>query len=300
MRKWGVLAMAVLALGFVAGVATAAPQKVHFLSFADNGPGNRPTTLDGYLFRAKGVGWRPAVVFLHGCWGMFDAKNVISAVERQWAARLVDIGEDVLMVDSNTPRGIKEICSSKTFQLPLYLKRINDAYGALQFLQGLDYVRADRIGLMGWDAGGGVVLMTIAKSNPIRPSDLPDGDFHAAVAMYPALCADKYYVKPWADSDRPTWTTDIPLLILDGGRDVWTPASQCHDFVTGAQQRGAKVQLKIYRHAYHDFDAPDLKPIEFPAYARPDNVIPILGTDPAGRRDALRRVPTFLRRHLGR
>jgi dienelactone hydrolase len=299
MRKAGMLGLIGLALWFAAGGTATAQEKVQFLSLADNGPGNRPTTLDGYLFRAGGAGRHPAVVFLHGCWGMFDRKNVISAVERQWAARLNRAGEDVLMVDSNTPRGIKEICSPETFQLPLFLKRINDAYGALEYLQGRDFIDPRRIALMGWDAGGGVVLLTIAASNPERPP-LPEGDFRAAVALYPALCADRYFIKPWTDSDRPTWTTRVPLLILDGGRDVWSPAPQCRDFVAGARRRGAPIELKIYPRAYHAFDAPGLKPIRFPQYARPRRAVPILGTDPAARRDALGRVPAFLARHWGR
>jgi dienelactone hydrolase len=300
MRKLGVLALAGLALWLAAGGPAAAQEKVQFLSFADNGPGRRPTTLDGYLFRAAGPGRHPAIVFLHGCFGMFDRPNVISAVERQWAARLNRAGEDVLMVDSNGPRGIKETCSPESFQLPLYLRRINDAYGALFYLQRQPFIAPRRIALMGWDAGGGVVLLTIARDNPTRPSSLPEGGFRAAVALYPALCANRFFTKPWADSDHPTWTSNVPLLILDGGRDVWTPARQCREFVQGARQRGAMIVLRIYRRAYHAFDAPGLKPIRFPQYAQPHNVVPILGTDPGARRNALRLVPRFLRWHLGR
>jgi dienelactone hydrolase len=297
MQLWKALAL--LAVLLVAGGGAEAQEKVKFLSFYDNGNGNSPTTLDGYLFRAKAAGPRPALVFLHGCWGMFDTPGAISAVQRQWAERLNAAGNQVLMVDSNTPRGIKEICSSETFQLPLYLKRINDAYGALEYLQTRADVRADRIGLMGWDAGGGVALLTIAKAGLVKPPDLSKGDFRAAVALYPALCSDKYFIKPWADTATPTWTSDVPLMILDGGRDVWTPARQCGEFVKGARARGAKIEFRVYPRAYHAFDAPHLKPIKFPAYAQPKNVIPILGTDPAARRDALRRVPAFLAKNLG-
>lgn len=297
MRLWKAVAL-VAALVVAAGAARA-QDKVQFLSFYDNGAGKSPTTLDGYFFRSKTPGPNPAVVFLHGCFGLFDTPGVISAVQRQWADRLTAAGNHVLMVDSNTPRGIKEICSSRTFQLPLYLKRINDAYGALEYLQTRDDVRGDRVALMGWDAGGGVVLLTIAKQGLVKPPALTKGDFRAAVALYPALCADKYFVKPWTDTDTPQWTSNVPLLILDGGRDVWTPARQCGEFVKGAQARGAAVTLRVYPRAYHAFDAPHLKPIKFPAYADPPSAVPILGTDPAARRDALRRVPAFLSQHFG-
>ncbi len=297
MQLWKMVALSVAML-VVAGAARA-QVKVQFLSFYDNGAGQNPTRLDGYFYPASQPGPRPAVVFLHGCFGLFDAPGVISSVQRQWAKQLNSAGNQVLMVDSNTPRGIKEICSSRTFQLPLYLKRINDAYGALEYLQTREDVRADRIALMGWDAGGGVVLLTIAKRGFVKPPALPKGDFRAAVALYPALCSNRYYVKPWADTDTPQWTSALPLLILDGGRDVWTPAGQCREFVDGANARGAKIELRIYPDAYHAFDAPHLKPIKFPAYAQPENVVPILGTNPRARRDALKRVPDFLAKHLG-
>jgi dienelactone hydrolase len=298
MRKLLVLLIACFALSLTAGAAQA-QEKVRFLSFYDNGADKSPTTLDGYLFHAKTPGPHPAVVFLHGCYGMFDQPGTISATQLAWAERLTASGDDVLMVDSNTPRGIKEICSSESFQLPLYLRRINDAYGALEYLQSRDDVRGDRVGLIGWDAGGGVALLTIAKQGLVKPPAMPKGDFRAAVALYPALCSDKYFIKPWADTDTPEWTSEVPLLILDGGRDVWTPARQCADFVKGAQSRGANVTLRVYPRAYHAFDAPHLKPIKFPAYAQPQNIVPILGTDPAARRDAMKRVPQFLMKYLG-
>jgi dienelactone hydrolase len=295
-RVWLIVGLVFLA----AAGSAAAQEKVRFLSFYDNGAGRSPTTLDGYFFAAGQPGPRPAVVLLHGCYGMFDAPGKIAAVLRQWARRLTAAGDDVLIVDSNTPRGVKEICSSKSFQLPLYLRRINDAYGALEYLQARSDVRGDRVALMGWDAGGGVVFLTIAKVGLVKPPVLPKGDFRAAVALYPALCADKYFVKPWADTDTPQWTSNVPLMILDGGRDVWTPANPCREFVAGARARGADITLRVYPRAYHAFDAPHLKPVEFPAYAQPESAVPILGTDPAARRDALRRVPRFLAKYLDR
>jgi poly(3-hydroxybutyrate) depolymerase len=52
---------------------TAAGQEaVHFPSLEDNGPGRSATPLDGYLFRPAGERKHPAVVFLHGCGGLFN------------------------------------------------------------------------------------------------------------------------------------------------------------------------------------------------------------------------------------
>jgi dienelactone hydrolase len=293
------------AIGALAGLLSwsftaSAQEKVQFPSLNDNGTGQAPTMLDGYLFRVKGDKPRPAVVFMHGCWGMFDGNHRIEAVERQWAQRLNAAGYDVLSVDGNTPRNIKETCSEKTFSLTLFVKRSNDAYGALVYLQSQTFIHPDAIGLMGWASGGGATLLTVGKDNPGRAASLPHGDFRAAVALYPAICDDKFHVVPWTAYVTPAWTTNIPLLILDGGQDVWTPATICQKFVDGAKSRGAKVEMRIYPDAYHAFDVPDLKRVEFPAYSQPYNVTPILATDPKARADALRTVPKFFAQYLGK
>src|SRR5438309_10807640 len=88
--------------------ATAAPRTatLRFPSLADG------TMVDGYLFRPDGDAPRPAVVLLHGCGGLFSATTgQMSARERDWARRFVDLGYSVLMVDSFSPRGITQMCA---------------------------------------------------------------------------------------------------------------------------------------------------------------------------------------------
>src|SRR5215472_5488597 len=99
------------------------------------------TPLDGYLFEPAGDGRHPAVVFLHGCSGLFDARGQIVPRETAWAARLTSLGYVVLMVDSFSARGIKQMCASATFQDAVYLARPKDAYAALRYLQAQDFVR---------------------------------------------------------------------------------------------------------------------------------------------------------------
>jgi dienelactone hydrolase len=79
-----------------------------------------------------------------------------------------------------------------------------DAYGALAYLQAQDFVRGDRIGVVGWSQGGGVILFSIGVPSLGRPAGLaPASDFKAAVAFYPGSCNDQRL--PGA------WTTAIPL-----------------------------------------------------------------------------------------
>ena len=77
-----------------------------------------------------------------------------------------------------------------------------------------------------------------------------------------------------------------------------TPAGPCKTFLDGAIGRGAPIEMQIYPGAYHGFDAPNQYRLELPAYRTRAGVVPIVGTDPAGRQDAFARFPAFLARYL--
>lgn len=94
------------------------------------------------------------------------------------------------------------------------------------------------------------------------------------------------------------WTSAVPLLVLMGAADVWTPAAPCKGFLDGAIARGSQIEMQIYPGAYHGFDAPNNPRRELPDYRTRAGVVPIIGTDPAARADALVRVPAFLGRFL--
>jgi dienelactone hydrolase len=88
--------------------------------------------------------------------------------------------------------------------------------------------------------------------------------------------------------------------VLLGGGDVWSPAVPCQQLLDAAAARGSPVELKVYPGACHDFDWPDMRVHESPKWRTAAGVVPIQGTDPAVRRDALVRVPAFLDRYLMR
>jgi dienelactone hydrolase len=249
-------------------------------------------TLDGYLYRPEGGGAHPALVLLHGCGGLTSANGKIHSREVDWAARFVDLGYVVLLVDSFAPRAHGEMCSQRGFDRVLYRERPKDAYAALQYLQTQPFVRPDRVGLVGWSQGGGVVLFSIRSESLGRPIEMTGPDFMAAVAFYPASCRDQAHRIPW--------TSAIPLLVLLGDHDNWTLAGPCQTLVKGAIERGSKVEMRVYPGANHDFDWPDLSERELKAYRTSAGVVPIVGTDADARADALQRVPQFLNEYLQR
>jgi dienelactone hydrolase len=262
-----------------------AQELVHFPSL------DGATQLDGYLYRPAGEGRHPAVVGLHGCSGMFSrATGAISPIFREWAAELTRQGYVFLLVDSFRPRNHGEMCSILGFDLDIYRSRPKDAYGALWYLQAQPFVRGDHVGLMGWSQGGGVTLFSIGNRSLGRPASLPQGDFRAAVAFYPASCS--------VERQPSDWTSRIPLSVLMGAEDVWTPAAPCKTFLDAAVARGAPIETQIYPGAYHAFDAPNQPRTELPNYRTRAGVVPIVGTDPAARQDALVRVPAFFARYL--
>ena len=245
--------------------------------------GGHPTQLEGWLFRPSGPGPFPAIVALHGCAGPYAKGGSLMARDREWAERLRDLGFVVLLPDSFNPRGVSEICSRGERAIRAGWERSRDAYGALVYLQTLAFVRAERIGLLGWSNGAIAVLYTMAASSHARPKPLAH-DFRAAVAFYPG-CA----------RIPDDWSPIAPLMILIGASDDWTPAAPCKELA----QRIGSIDFVMYPDAYHDFDAPNQPLWTKRNIATTASGTATLGTNPAARTDAQRRVPLFFLRVLG-
>jgi dienelactone hydrolase len=282
--------LALLAFIAVTGGAMA-QDKVSFAAL-DGKEGAAPTQLDGYLFRPNRPGPYPAVVFLHGCGGLISASShKIQSRELEWAGALNRAGYIVLMVDSFTPRGSGEMCSRTGFKEWLYLRRPADAYAALAWLQQQPFIAKDRIAMIGWSNGGGAVLFALGRKVAAKPAGFAGPDFRGAIAFYPGSCSEQ---RMGID-----WTPPIPLMILIGEKDVWTPAEPCKELVDRALARGAAIDYHAYPGAYHDFDWPDLKRKDLTAYTTRNGVVPITAEDPAAHDDAIKRVQAFLARTIG-
>jgi dienelactone hydrolase len=266
-------------------------ETVHFASL------DGTTDLTAYLGRHEGDAPRPAVVLMHGCSGLLNRQGRIIPLYRAWMRALFAQGFDVLAVDSAASRGFGQTCTAGPDRIRMWRDRPKDAYAALAWLQAQPHVTADRIALMGWSQGGGVVLLSINNKSIGRPAGLAQ-DFKTAVAFYPGACSDKLQSKPFTEVEPQSWTTSLPLLVLFGAADNWTPLPPCQAFIDGAKARGNPVELKVYPNAGHAFDAPDLPRTELPAYRSGNGPVPVIATDPEARADAFPRVLEFLHRHL--
>lgn len=265
-------------------------EKVSFSSNDTDLTRGKPTHLEGLLYRPDGEGPFSAIVLMHGCGGLYDRGGGVTARHDEWARRFRKLDYVVLHVDSFTPRGEHEICTQKGRKIAPGRERARDAYGALLFLQGLSFVRPDRIGLMGWSNGGSTTLWTILDPVSARPKTLTHGDFRAAIAFYPGCRAPLEY--------RDGWKTQIPLLVLTGENDDWTPASSCRALADKAAALNMPFTLHVYPDAHHGFDAPNSPLRVLRNIATTASGTATTGTDPQARADAIERAPAFFARHL--
>ena len=180
------------------------------------------------LLKPEGRGPFPAVVIMHDCSGLGPRS---SGAPDRWAQMLLDWGYVVIIPDSFSTRGFPGgVCTdaSRGRQDVGPFRRARDARAALAYLRSLPYVSRERVGLMGGSHGGATTLATLAN---------PGSGFVAAVALYPR-CAPFSRLKP-----------DVPLLILTGELDDWTPAAECKPLA------GERVTVKVYPGAHHSFDS---------------------------------------------
>jgi dienelactone hydrolase len=170
----------------------------------------------------KATGPVPAMVIAHGSSGAGDQ-------ESWWTDHFDDIGVASFVVDSFTPRNIRDTSTDQT-QLST-AANVADAFAALKLLATHPKVDRQHIGIIGFSKGGQVALWT---------------EFAAHVSLYPA-CND------WQVTDHIAGT---PILMLLGGRDEHTPAAPCREYGQWFKSKGVDVSVIVYENAYHDFDSP--------------------------------------------
>jgi dienelactone hydrolase len=273
MRIASLLAM-LLCLG---ATAQAAPQAI------DIPAGD--TKLNALLYRPEGPGPFPAIVAMHGCEGLRGRHAPIRKPLEEWGQRLSAAGFVVLFPDSFGSRGLDQQCGTRPPKIRPERERLGDILAARDWLQQQDFVRADRIGLLGWESGGVAALWAV------RPQQEPDDsrpDFRSAAAFYPGC-------RRLGDI---AWSARIPTLILIGALDNWTPSKHCEDMVRNARGRSAQVVFVNYKRAHHAFDRENLSVRQRRniAFAQDPFGRATVGTNADARTDALKRIPQWFQR----
>ena len=155
--------------------------------------------------------------------------------------------------------------------------RISDIAGALDYLATRPDVIKGKVGIIGHSHGGSTVIRAAQKSFGLAQRGLAGG-----VAYYPGC-------NPQFDTG-----IDLPVLLLAGDKDDWTPADRCRQMVGGPRQAGDLVEAVYYPNAYHSFDS-----------KAPDRSVPGAGGkthrlvyDPVGAPDAEARTRAFFAKVL--
>ena len=237
------------------------------------------TPLRGLLVRPEGAGPFPAVVLLHGCDG-------IQPFQEQWAADLALWGYVALLADSHGPRGIGDDCAHWP---PTAGSRTFDAFGALRYLSSLTFVDAGRVGVMGWDTGGGAVQKVLEAKGV---QQLVAERFAVGVELYPI---------GW-----PNGPVFAPVLLLVGDKDDCFPAARIQHAMAAFDPGSVPLVLEVLPGASHSFDNPHFaEPVHF-TYAQAlqcyEMDTTMTGTtmtySKAARDVAVERVHAFLEEHL--
>ena len=235
--------LALMAAGVLLAATVAQAAEPAHVSFQTLHPDK--TLLRGFLLKPDGEGPFPAIGLFHGCSGPLTSKGAIAARERAWMNLFVAEGYVVLLVDSFNPRGFASICTKSVRPITAEKDRPYDAYAALHWLRGQAYVKADRIGMMGWSHGAMTTLATISKSIVKEIGESEPG-FTTAVAFYPGCL----------DLSKSRYEATTPVLMQLGEKDDWTPARYCHRLADMAKKASGRVEVDTYAGAYHAFDNP--------------------------------------------
>lgn len=273
----------------------------------------KPVMQPGFWFPAPtaGTASAPAMLLLHGCGGPYARSGQLSRRMEDYAALLNGEGLHVLVTDSLTPRGEKELCTQRAgTRAVTQTQRRRDALGALQWLAARPEVDATRLGLLGWSNGGSTVLASLQRDHAEVAAATVKPAF--AVAFYPGCEV----------ALRQRWKPVAPLLMLLGAADDWTPAAPCEALAAQVNAQGAAsaaarptanetaqdtargalltglpaVQFESYPDAYHDFDGTAALRLrtEVPNGVNPGKGVHI-GGNPAAREASRERMLAFVR-----
>jgi dienelactone hydrolase len=241
--------------------------------------------LQAVLYRPSGDGPFSAIIAVHDCDGLKNSHGVLRPTIEDWGKRLSEAGYVVLYPDSFGSRGLERQCRTNAARLRPDRERLADVRAARDWLQQQDFVRKDRITLLGW-ANGGVTVLWAVRPNLTPSDDRPD--FRSAAVLYPGC-------RRLGDT---AWSARVPTLILLGALDDWAPAKNCEQMVAGARGRSARAVVVKYKGAHHFFDRENLQLRERRgvAFSADGSGRVTVGTNQEARADAIKRVPEWFAR----
>jgi dienelactone hydrolase len=231
----------------------------------------------------------PTVVSLHGCGGAYRANGRLTQMHVDDAKRYNEKGWNWLVLDSFTAKGFNSVCEIPLATRPSKaIDRANDAYTALQWLAKQPSVDASKIAILGRSHGAGGVVTASSRRNHSRYEIKPV----ASIALYPG-CAGML-------GPNVRYELAVPMLMLLGASDNWTPAAPCQEFAQAINaQKGQLIEVETFADSHHGFDSGN--PIrERGNIPNVPNGKVTVGGNPAAKEKAERRIVEFLITAFGR
>lgn len=189
-------------------------------------PGPDGETLTGYWAHPEGGGPWPAVIVLQEWWGLNEH---IMDVTR----RLANEGYVALAPDLYKGQVATEPDEARKLVMELDMPAAVDEIGsAVDHLLAQDFVRGDKVGIVGFCMGGGLVLMTALANDKL------------AVAV-------PFYGSPLT----PQQATGVkaPVLGFYGADDSGIPVEQVRAMGGALTAAGIENEIQIYEGAPHAF-----------------------------------------------
>ena len=184
-------------------------------------PGVKPV-LYGKLYRPTSSNPTPAVILLHGRWGLHSD-------EYAFAEQIAQHGYVTLVLDYYAGKGA--LYSRLVEKWETWEQVIRDSVGFLQNMKG---VRPDRIALVGLSQGGFLAVSTSSTLPAVK----------AVVSYYGG-----------ATNSLNDYIEDLPpVLLIHGGADTVVPAARSQALYDALVSRGKPVELHIYPGVGHAFN----------------------------------------------
>ena len=180
----------------------------------------------GYLVEGGAGAARPALILVHEWWGLNDHVKDI-------ARRFAGEGYVVLAPDLYDGKSTKD--PEEAGKLMQGLNRENaleKLNGAVTYLQGLDSVDGDRIGVTGFCMGGTFALLLAAHNKSVKASAPFYGDI---------------------PTDDELKNLSAPVLFIGAENDFWITKEKMDRLDEGLKKYGKEGEVKVYEGVGHAF-----------------------------------------------
>ena len=190
-------------------------------------PSNGQTT-PGYLAYPDNGRSHPAIVVIQEWWGLVD--HIKEMCERFAEAGFVALAPDLYHGQkADEPDEARKLAMALDVPRALF-----EIQSAAIYLQNLEQVSSEKVGVVGWCMGGMAAFQTAVNRG--------DANIGAVVG---------FYGRPSASEDVPK--IDVPVLGLFGDLDQGIPVETVKQFASDLAANNKTHHIEIYQDAHHAF-----------------------------------------------